>query len=71
MVTSPDQKAGQNSNIKVGNKSFERVENFKHLGSTLTNKISFMKKLVVDRSRGMLTIIRCRVFCPPVYYPKT
>lgn len=32
------QTAGQ-SNIKIGNKSFERVQQFKYLGTYLTNEI--------------------------------
>jgi hypothetical protein len=32
MVTSRDQNAGRNHNIKVDNSSFERVEDFKYLG---------------------------------------
>ena len=38
MVTSWDQNTGQNHNIKIGNKSFERVEQFKYLGTILTNQ---------------------------------
>jgi len=34
MVLSRDQNAVQNHNIKTDNKSFERVERFKHLGTT-------------------------------------
>jgi hypothetical protein len=37
MVVPQDQNAGQNHNVKVDNKSFERVEEFKHLVTTLTN----------------------------------
>jgi hypothetical protein len=37
MVMSRDQNAGQNHNIKTDNKSFENVEQFKYLGTTLTN----------------------------------
>jgi hypothetical protein len=37
MVMSRDQRAERNQNIKIGNKSFERVEEFKYLGTTLTN----------------------------------
>jgi hypothetical protein len=38
MVMSRNQNAGQNHNINLDNKSFERVEQFKFLGATLTNR---------------------------------
>jgi hypothetical protein len=44
LLASPDQNAGQNGNIHIGNKSFETVEHFKYLGI----KIPFMKKLRAD-----------------------
>ena len=37
MVMSQDQHVVQNYNIYIGNKSFERVEHFKYLGTSLTN----------------------------------
>jgi hypothetical protein len=40
MVTSGDQNAGQSHNIKIDNSSFERVEEFKYLGTALTNQNS-------------------------------
>jgi hypothetical protein len=36
MDTSRDQHAGQNQNIKIGNKSFEMAEHSEYLGKTLT-----------------------------------
>ena len=45
MVMSRDQHARQNHNIKIGNKSFERVEQFKYLGTTLTNQKSIHEEL--------------------------
>jgi hypothetical protein len=38
MVKSRDQNAGQNGYIQIGNKSLETVEQFKYLGTTLTNQ---------------------------------
>jgi hypothetical protein len=35
MVMSRDQDAGRNRNIKTDNKSFEMVEEFRYLGTTL------------------------------------
>ena len=40
MVMSRDQNAGRSHNIKFENSSFERVEQFKYLGTTLTNQNS-------------------------------
>jgi hypothetical protein len=40
MVMSRDQNAGQNGYIQIGNESFETVEQFKYLGTTLTNQNS-------------------------------
>jgi hypothetical protein len=40
-----DQNAGRNHNIKIGNSSFERVEDFKYLGSTLTNQNSIQEEI--------------------------
>jgi hypothetical protein len=35
MVMSRDQNAGRNGHIQIGNESFETVEQFKYLGTTL------------------------------------
>jgi len=38
MVMSRDQNAGESHSMKIDNSSFERVEEFKYLGTTLTNQ---------------------------------
>jgi len=38
IVMSRDQNAGRNHNVKIHNSSFERVGEFKYLGTTLTNQ---------------------------------
>jgi hypothetical protein len=45
MVMSQEQNAGQNHNIKIGNKSLERVEQFKYLGTTLTGQNSIREEI--------------------------
>jgi hypothetical protein len=48
MVMSKDQHVGQNHNIKEGNKSFERMEQFRYFGTTLRNQIPCTNKLTVE-----------------------
>jgi hypothetical protein len=38
MLLSRHQNAGQNRDIKIANRSFENVSQFKYLGTTVTNK---------------------------------
>ena len=45
MVTSPDQNARQNCNIKIYNKSSEREEQFRYFGTTLTYKNSIQEEI--------------------------
>jgi hypothetical protein len=45
MVMPRDQKAGKNGNIQIGNKSFETVEQFKYLGTTLTDQNSIHEEI--------------------------
>jgi hypothetical protein len=47
MIVSRDQNAGRSYSMKTDNISFESVEEFKYLGTTLTNQILFRKKLRV------------------------
>ena len=48
MIMSRDQKAGRSYSMKSDNSSIERVQEFKYLGTTLTKKILFRKKLRAD-----------------------
>jgi UDP-galactopyranose mutase len=45
MVMSRDQNAGRSHNIKTYNSSFERVEDFKCLGTTLKNQNSVQEEI--------------------------
>jgi len=45
MVMSRDQNAGQSHSMKTDNSSFERVEEFKYLGTTLINQNSIQEEI--------------------------
>ena len=48
MVVFRDQNAGRIHTVRIDNSTFERVEEFKYLGTTLTVKILLRKKLRAD-----------------------
>jgi hypothetical protein len=58
MVMSQGQHAGQNNNINIRNKFFERMENFKYLGRTLTNQNSVREEIKSRMKSGDACIIR-------------
>ena len=45
MIMSGDQNAGRSHSMKIDNSSIERVEEFKFLGTTLTNKNSIQEEI--------------------------
>ena len=45
MLLSRDQNVGRSHNIRNDNRSFERVEEFKYLGTTLTNQYSIQEEI--------------------------
>ena len=45
MVMSRDHKEGRSHSIKTDNSSFGRVEEFKYLGTTLTNQNSIQEEI--------------------------
>jgi len=45
MVMSRDQNAGRIHSVRIDNRTFERVEEFKYLGTTLTNQTSIGEEI--------------------------
>ena len=45
LVLSRDQNAGRSHSMKSDSSSIERVEEFKYLGTTLTNQNSFQEEI--------------------------
>jgi hypothetical protein len=52
MFMSTEQHAGQSYNIKTSNKPFERVEEFKYLGTTPTNQNPIHLEIKIQLKRG-------------------
>jgi hypothetical protein len=52
IVMSRDQNAGQNHNIKIDNKDLERVEQFKYLRTTITNRNSIQEEIKSSLNSG-------------------
>ena len=48
MFMSRDQNAGRSYSMKIDNSSIERVEEFKYLGTTLTNRNSNQEEIKTD-----------------------
>ena len=49
---SRDQNAGRIHSVRIDNSTFERVEEFKHLGTTLTNQNSITEEIKSRLSSG-------------------
>jgi len=45
MVMSREQNAGRNHSVRIDNSTFERVEEFKYLGTTVTNQNSIAEEI--------------------------
>jgi hypothetical protein len=45
MVISQDQNAGENQNIKMDNKAFERLQQFSYLETILTNQSAIQEEI--------------------------
>jgi hypothetical protein len=55
--------------VKIDNSSIERVEEFKYLGTTITDQNSIQVEIKSRLNSEMIAIVRCRIFCLPVCYP--
>jgi hypothetical protein len=71
VVMSRDQNTGQNGYIQIGNESFETVEHFKFLGTTLTNQNSIHEEIKSRfEIRECLLSFGAESLYLPVCYPK-
>jgi hypothetical protein len=66
MLLSRHQNAGQNRDMKIANRSFENVSQFKYLGATVTNQNLIQEETKRSLSSGNACYIRSRAFCLPV-----
>jgi hypothetical protein len=53
--------------MKIDNTSIERVEEIKYLEATLIDQNSIQEEIKSRLKLGNA----CRIFCHPVFYPKT
>jgi hypothetical protein len=70
VVMSRYQNAGRIHNIKIDNSSFERVEQFKYLLTTLTKQNSVQEEYKSRFKSGNACHHWVQNFCLPVCYPK-
>jgi len=61
---------GEVNSIKIDNSSFERVEEFKYLGTTLTNQNSIQEEIKSRFKSGNACYHSVQNICLPVCYPK-
>ena len=69
MVMSGDQNAGRSHSMKTDNSSFERVEEFRYLGTTLTNHNSIQEEIKARLKSGNACYHLGQTFCLPACYP--
>ena len=57
--------------MKIDNRSIERVEEFKYLGTTSTNKNSIQEEIKSRLKVGNASYHSVQIFCLPVCYQKS
>ena len=70
MTVSRDQNAGRIHSVRIDNSSIERMEEFKYLGTTLTNQNYIQEEIKSRLESGNACYYRCRIFCHPGCCPK-
>ena len=70
MVMSRDQNAGRIQIVRIDNSTFERVEEFKYLGTTLTNQNSIAEEIKSRLRSGSACYHSLQNLCLPGCYPK-
>jgi len=70
MVTSRDQNAGRSHFIKIDSSSFERMEEIKYLGKTLTNQTTILEEIKSRLKSENACYYSVHNLCLPVCYPK-
>jgi len=70
MVMSRDQNAGRIHNMKIDNSSFDRVEVFIYLGTTLTDQNSIQEEIKSRLKSENACYHSVQNFCLPVCYQK-
>jgi len=68
MVMSRDQNAGRIHSVRTDNSTFERVEEFKYLGTALKNQNSITEEIKSRLRSGNAAIIWCRILYLPGFY---
>jgi hypothetical protein len=70
MVMSRDQNARRSHNIKTDDSSFEKVEEFKYLGTTLTDRNSSQEEIKSRLKSESVCYLEVQNLRLPVCYPK-
>jgi hypothetical protein len=71
MVISRDQNGGRSHSMRTDNSSFERMEQFKYLETTLTNQTSIQEEIKSRLKSGSVCYNSAQKCCLSVCYPKT
>jgi hypothetical protein len=70
MVLSEDSNPGQSHSIKIEDKSFERVDQFRYVEATLTNQNAIQEDIKGRLKSGNVIYHLLRNLCLPVSCPK-